>query len=92
MDADLRKRITAWRDQDPDPGTVAALDDLTARAGTGDADALAELASAFAGPLAFGTAGLRGALGPGPARMNRVGVSQAAAGLARYLLDERVPA
>jgi phosphomannomutase len=43
---------------------------------------------AFTGRLAFGTAGLRGALGPGPNRMNRVVVSQAAAGLATYLLDQ----
>ncbi|MBN9106480.1 MAG: phospho-sugar mutase [Propionibacteriaceae bacterium] len=87
MDADLSGRISAWRTQDPDPATVAALDDLAVRADAGDADALAELESAFAGPLEFGTAGLRGALGPGPARMNRVVVGQAAAGLAQYLLD-----
>jgi phosphomannomutase len=87
MDADLSGRISAWRTQDPDPATVAALDDLAVRADAGDADALAELESAFAGPLGFGTAGLRGALGPGPARMNRVVVGRAAAGLAQYLLD-----
>lgn len=87
MDADLRRRISAWRDQDPDPATAAALDDLGLRADAGDEGALAELESAFAGPLEFGTAGLRGPLGPGPARMNRVVVGQAAAGLARYLLD-----
>lgn len=87
MDADLSGRISAWRTQDPDPATVAALDDLAVRADAGDADALAELESAFAGPLEFGTAGLRGALGPGPARMNRVVVGRAAAGLAQYLLD-----
>ncbi len=84
---DLRQRVTSWRDQDPDVATRAALDDLLARAQGGDDAALAELADAFAGPLTFGTAGLRGALGPGPARMNRVVVSQAAAGLARHLLD-----
>lgn len=82
---DLTAAVAAWRAEDPDPATVAALDVLLARAGEGDEAATRELASAFAGPLEFGTAGLRGALGPGPARMNRVVVSRAAAGLGRYL-------
>ena len=53
----------------------------------GDAGAMTELVDAFSGRLQFGTAGLRGALGPGPNRMNRVVVGQAAAALATYLLD-----
>lgn len=83
-------RLRAWRDQDPDPATVAQLDELVHRARGGDEVAAAELDDAFTGRLQFGTAGLRGPLGPGPNRMNRVTAGQAAAGLARYLLDQGV--
>ncbi len=85
IDSALRTAIQGWQAQDPDPATSAALDSLLDKAEQGDEAAIAELEDAFSGPLAFGTAGLRGALGPGPARMNRVVVSRAAAGLARYL-------
>ena len=87
LPAELTRRVTAWADTDPDPATRSALTGLVDRAGGGDAGARAELEDAFGSRLAFGTAGLRGAMGPGPNRMNRVVVGQAAAGLARYLLD-----
>lgn len=80
-------QLDAWREQDPDPSTVAELDDLIRRSAAGDQAASTELTDAFSGRLQFGTAGLRGALGPGPNRMNRVTVGQAAAGLAQYLVD-----
>ncbi len=82
---DLTDRTASWRAQDPDPDTVAFLDDLIQRAEAGDQAARTELDEAFAGPLTFGTAGLRGPLGAGPGRMNRVVVTQAAAGFARWL-------
>ena len=87
IDDVLLAQAGSWLADDPDPATVAALDELITAAEAGDEAAREELADAFAGTLQFGTAGLRGKLGPGPNRMNRVVVSRAAAGLAEYLLD-----
>jgi phosphomannomutase len=78
----------AWRDDDPDPVTRDELGSLVDRAAAGDAAAVEELADRFAGTLEFGTAGLRGAVGAGPNRMNRSVVIRAAAGLTRYLQQQ----
>jgi phosphomannomutase len=80
---DLDAQVTAWIDQDPDPVT---RDELATLLADESPSARSGLADRFAGRLEFGTAGLRGALGGGPNRMNRVVVAQAAAGLAAYLL------
>ncbi|MGH1490426.1 MAG: phospho-sugar mutase [Acidimicrobiales bacterium] len=45
----------------------------------------AELGRLFDGRIAFGTAGLRAAMGPGPRQMNRVVVRQTTAGLMDWL-------
>ncbi|MFB9834375.1 phospho-sugar mutase [Actinoallomurus acaciae] len=72
-----RARAEAWLDQDPDPETRAELRALL--------DDPAALSERFGAKLEFGTAGLRGELGAGPNRMNRVTVMRAAAGLASVL-------
>lgn len=77
----------AWLAQDPDEATRAELSALIAAADAGEDAARAELADRFGARLEFGTAGLRGRLGAGSNRMNRVLVAQAAAGLARYLRE-----
>ncbi|WP_431862781.1 phospho-sugar mutase [Micrococcus terreus] len=84
----LLEQAQAWARQDPDEADRTTLEAEIAAARAGDATASRTLASRFSGPLAFGTAGLRAAEGPGPARMNRVVVRRTAAGLARYLLDQ----
>lgn len=76
----------AWLAQDPDPETRAELSALIDGVRAGDAEADAALRDRFDGRLAFGTAGLRGEIAAGPNRMNRVLVTQAAAGLAAYLI------
>jgi phosphomannomutase len=87
LDSNLTARVQSWVQQDPDPVTKAQLTELLNAAQT-DQAALLELQDAFVAPLEFGTAGLRGALGAGPNRMNRVTVLQAASGLAQYLVQQ----
>lgn len=77
----------AWLAQDPDEITRVELDTLVRDADAGSEIALDELHSRFDSRLSFGTAGLRGRIGAGSARMNRVLVSQAAVGLATFLLS-----
>lgn len=87
LPAERLAEVDDWIAQDPDPATRTELAELRGRAVDGDQSAAERIDEAFAGPLSFGTAGLRAALGPGPARMNRVVVQRAAAGFASWLHD-----
>jgi phosphomannomutase len=80
---DVRARALAWVADDPDPATRAELEQVLA----GLPATAADLADRFAGPLTFGTAGLRGRLRAGPNGMNLAVVRAAAAGLVRWLAD-----
>jgi phosphomannomutase len=71
--------VRAWIAADPDPASRAELEALL---DAGDHDALG---NRFAGRLEFGTAGLRGALGAGPNRMNVAVVRAASAGIAHWI-------
>lgn len=88
----LLEQAEAWIADDPDEATRAELAAVVESARANDPAALADLADRFTGTLEFGTAGLRGAVGAGPNRMNRAVVIRAAAGLARYLSDSVGPA
>ncbi|EIC92054.1 phosphomannomutase [Candidatus Aquiluna sp. IMCC13023] len=79
----LADQAQAWLDQDPDPVTKIELQALI------DNHDEEDLASRFSTRLDFGTAGLRGELGAGPNRMNRVVVAQTALGLAEFLNTNR---
>ena len=79
---DLRTRATAWLAADPDERDRTELAALLADASP---EAEADLADRFAGRLRFGTAGLRGAVGAGPNRMNLATVTTATAALATWL-------
>ncbi|MBN2369695.1 MAG: phospho-sugar mutase [Vicinamibacteria bacterium] len=80
-DDDLIERAATWSREDPDAETRAEIADLVSRNDTG------ALCERFAGAVDFGTAGLRGIVGAGPARMNRAVVRIAMAGLAHHLLE-----
>jgi len=80
-EAELLESALAWAEQDPDAETRAELIALI------EAKDIPSLASRMDSRLEFGTAGLRGELGAGPNRMNRVLVAQAAAGIRDYVLE-----
>jgi phosphomannomutase len=81
VNAELRAEVQAWIADDPDPKTAA---ELTALLESSDENTLKAY---FSGFLQFGTAGLRGPVGPGPSCMNRAVVGRTAAGIASYMKE-----
>ncbi|MCK6264013.1 phospho-sugar mutase [Vibrio sp. ZSDE26] len=78
----MLERVTQWLMSDPDPKTREELQYLI------DEKMYDELEARFDGRLKFGTAGLRGVVGCGPNRMNRLVVQQTATGLGHYLVSK----
>ena len=81
MNAELKAEVQAWITDDPDPKTAA---ELTALLESNDEQTLKKY---FSGFLQFGTAGLRGPVGPGPSCMNRAVVGRTAAGISAYMKE-----
>jgi phosphomannomutase len=75
----LKKEVLDWIDHDPDAKTAKQLTQWL------ETENKTELERCFAGFLQFGTAGLRGPLGPGPSCMNRAVVSRTAAGILSFM-------
>ncbi|WP_199482129.1 phospho-sugar mutase [Vibrio owensii] len=78
----MTTQITQWLARDPDPKTREELQHLV------DANNEQELTDRFGSRLAFGTAGLRGKVGAGPNRMNRLVIQETATGLGHYLIEQ----
>jgi phosphomannomutase len=78
---ELLAAARSWIEADPDPATQAELTRLV------DAQDLAQLEERLS-PLRFGTAGLRGAVGAGPGRMNLAVVVRTAYGIAQYVEEQ----
>ncbi|MDP9495844.1 MAG: phospho-sugar mutase, partial [Actinomycetota bacterium] len=72
----------AWIAGDPDPETREALQEMV------DSGDVSGLERAMGGTLSFGTAGIRGEVGPGSNRMNRAVVIKTSRGLADYLIEQ----
>jgi phosphomannomutase len=81
VNAELTAEVKAWIADDPDLKTAAQLTALL------EANDEAALQKYFSGFLKFGTAGLRGPVGPGPSCMNRAVVGRTAAGISTYMKE-----
>ena len=84
LDQSLVAEVAEWIALDPSPSDAALLQKWL------DDGNESDLRRCFNGFLQFGTAGLRGPIGPGPSCMNRAVVHRAAAGIAAYMKARRL--
>ncbi|HEY3710370.1 MAG TPA: phospho-sugar mutase [Amycolatopsis sp.] len=86
LTTELRDATYRWIADDPDHATSDELQRILARALGQEPGAADELADRMAGPLEFGTAGLRGPVRAGPNGMNVAVVTRTTAGVADWLV------
>ena len=84
---DILERIKNYK-AGADEATVAEVDSMVKAAEAGDGAGLTALTEAFGRDLDFGTGGLRGLMGTGTNRMNRIVVAKATQGLAQYVKSQ----
>ncbi|MHA2939651.1 phospho-sugar mutase [Vibrio sp. RC27] len=77
----MNTQVEKWLERDPDNTTREELKSLI------NQERWSEIEQRFSSRLQFGTAGLRGEVGAGPNRMNRLVIQETALGLGTYLLE-----
>jgi phosphoglucomutase / phosphopentomutase len=81
-DAEILEEARQYVKWDPNDETRSQIDSFL------EASNVVELRSALSNRLAFGTAGLRGAMGAGYNKMNELVMLQTTQGISKYLMDQ----
>jgi hypothetical protein len=81
-DADILEEAKQYVTWDPNDETKSQINSFL------EANNVVELRSALSTRLAFGTAGLRGAMGAGYNKMNELVMLQTTQGISKYLVDQ----